>query len=536
MGYRGAYCGILWAILFCQGILSAAEDFNQKVASLDLAKAGIKEVVQIFGQPEQFFWGKEIFTEDKLPANYIARYNNGFSVAMSNGKIAELRFEGNDTGYRFEGKLGIGYSLEKTIDILGQPERIVENQKNEFADKVLYVDIDGQRGVCYYQLQDKHLRLFFADYRITGLYLINPAALRNEGRFQVEAIDTVKPYLDVRWKDLRNALKDSDKSMVRTFRYNNATLWPEFNIGNMPLKNYVNELLERAKNPGLGVRKLHQEGITGKGVTVAIIDQPLYLNHPEFEGKIIEYHDVGCESEKSSMHGPSVASLLVGTYCGTAPDAKLFYAAAPSWNKDAAFQARALDWLIEKNQQLPKGQKIRVVSVSAAPSGQGSPFETNTEQWDQACRRAEAVGIMILDCTEHHGFISPAYFRMSNVELPAGCEAGSPTSKWGGHITQTKIFVPTCPRTSAEQYTEDQKEYVYWGQGGLSWAIPYCAGVLAMGWQVDPDATPEQMKELLFESAYQNKQGAMIINPLQFIRTVQKNHIRMAGERIKNGK
>jgi hypothetical protein len=43
-----------------------------------------------------------------------------------------------------------------------------------------------------------------------------------------------------------------------------------------------------------------------------------------------------------------------------------------------------------------------------------------------------------------------------------------------------------------------------------------------MGWQVRPDATPEQMKELLLKTAYQTKDGAKIINPPQFIRALEK--------------
>ena len=55
----------------------------------------------------------------------------------------------------------------------------------------------------------------------------------------------------------------------------------------------------------------------------------------------------------------------------------------------------------------------------------------------------------------------------------------------------------------------------------MSWAIPYCAGVLAMGWQIRPDLPAEQMKELLFESAYTKKDGAKIIDPKKFIRIVK---------------
>jgi hypothetical protein len=516
---RKFFIGFMSAILLLQAVTSAAGDINQKVNSLNMATAGLDEIIAVFGQPQKYVQGNQTFAKDNLPDGYIAQYNNGISFVMFNNRINELRFEDNDTGYRFEGKLGIGSTLQEALEVLGPPKSTVENQKNEYADKVLYKDIDGQKGNSYYQYSDKNIRLFFRDNKIVGLYLTNPAVSQGGPGGK---IDSVKPYIDVRNKDLRKVLKPADKAMVRTLRFNESTLWPEFNIGQMPLKNYVNGLVEKAKNPGLGVRQLHQRGITGKGVTVAIIDQPLYLNHPEFKGKIIEYHDVGCDGSQSSMHGPSVASLLVGTNCGTAPDAKLYYVAAPSWTKDAAYYAKAIDWLIEKNKPLPAGQKIRVVSVSAAPSGPGSPFDKNTEQWDQACQRAEAEGMMVLDCTEHHGFIWPAYFRSSPVEGPAGCEIGHPDSKWKSNVPDDRLFVPTCPRTSAEQYTENQAGYAYWGQGGLSWAIPYCAGVLAMGWEVKPDATPEQMKELLLKTAYKTKDGAKIINPLKFIRMVEK--------------
>jgi hypothetical protein len=54
----------------------------------------------------------------------------------------------------------------------------------------------------------------------------------------------------------------------------------------------------------------------------------------------------------------------------------------------------------------------------------------------------------------------------------------------------------------------------------LSWAIPYVAGVLALGWQVNPSLTGEKMLSLLFEPAYINGDGAKIINPQEFIHAV----------------
>jgi len=251
---------------------------------------------------------------------------------------------------------------------------------------------------------------------------------------------------------------------------------------------------------------------------VAIIDQPLYPDHPEFAGKIVAYHDVGCGS-KSSMHGPAVASLLVGEHCGVAPGAKVYYVAAPSWTRDAAFQAQALDWILQQNEQLPEDNKIRVVSVSAAPSGHGSPFTTNNNMWDEACARAEAAGILVLDCTQHRGIIGLCYYDAGEPENVAKCKPGFPGRPFKGPFPA--VLAPSSPRTTAEQRDKDVFSYQYCGRGGLSWAIPYGAGVLALGWQIRPDLSATQMQKILIESGYLTSDRARIINPGNFIAKVK---------------
>jgi len=274
-------------------------------------------------------------------------------------------------------------------------------------------------------------------------------------------------------------------------------------------------------NPGLGVRELHRQGITGKGVNVAIIDQPLYMDHPEYVGKIVSYHDTGCETDESSMHGPLVASLLVGTNCGTAPGARVYYAAAPSWKMDAAYYAKGLDWIVAQNEKLPEGEKIRVVSVSASPN---QSSWVNRQMWDRACARAEAEGIMVLDCTDsHRGFIGKCWYDARYPENIARCNPWDPPNReFRFNPAEICILVPASPRTNAEDYDKGEFGYRYCGRGGLSRAIPYCAGVLAMGWQVNPELSPEQMSELLFKSAFTKKNGAKIIYPKKLILLVKR--------------
>ncbi len=84
------------------------------------------------------------------------------------------------------------------------------------------------------------------------------------------------------------------------------------------------------------------------------------------------------------------------------------------------------------------------------------------------------------------------------------------------------IFVPNSRRTIAEEYAQGVYSYAYCRQGGLSWSIPYAAGVLAMGFQVHPEYTGEQMLDVLFKTGYM-KDGIRFINPMRFIERLQED-------------
>ncbi len=307
-------------------------------------------------------------------------------------------------------------------------------------------------------------------------------------------------------------------NLPATLWFNLDTIWPP--PDKMPPGCDPSQILTSAMNPGLGIRALHQQGITGAGVNVAIIDQPMYLDHPEFAGKIVAYYDTGCGGHESSMHGPSVTSLLVGTNCGTAPGARVYYAAAPSWLRDAAYYADGLDWIIAQNEALPVSEKIRVVSVSATPSGTNSPFIYNNVMWDEACSRAEAAGILIIDCTDGRGFTNRGWYDPNDPENVAKFTAAVPGYPPSG--SSEGIYFPVS-RTMAEESFEGDFSYHYMCRGGLSWAVPYCAGVLAMGWQIQPECTKEQMVDSLFQTAYVNPDGSRIIDPPAFISLLLEN-------------
>lgn len=340
----------------------------------------------------------------------------------------------------------------------------------------------------------------------------------NESESAECATETLKPYDDIRYFEgySKEVYEESEyrQEDVEKFTFNQGTVLR----GSEELQAQV---MENGKNPGLGIRAIHEQGITGKDVTVAVIDQPLLLNHPEFSGKIAAYYDTGCgqDQDTGSMHGPAVTSLLVGNRIGVAPDAKVYYAAVPSWNGDSEYYAKGLYWIIEENKKLPDDEKIRVVSVSAAPSGEGdfgAGFTKNLSAWGEAVHAAQEEGILVLDCS---GIIAPAFYNPSDPDNVSACTGGYP--KKSLKIPPTQIGVPASYRTVAVEYFEGSPTFEYYGEGGLSWGIPYAAGVLALGWQINPSLDYDQIVQILFDTCSIAEDGSSIINPPVFIGAVQ---------------
>jgi hypothetical protein len=155
-------------------------DINAKIARLNTRTATVDRVIRIFGEPTKYVWENETFKKSNLPDRYILIYPDGFSVFMMNGRIAELRHEGPD-GYIWDGKLQVGSSLEEVLKVAGEPEKTVAGQPNKLEDGVLYKDIDGKEGNCYYGSEKNGVRFFFRDYKVSGLY-VTRSDLSGRGR------------------------------------------------------------------------------------------------------------------------------------------------------------------------------------------------------------------------------------------------------------------------------------------------------------------------------------------------------------------
>jgi len=377
---------------------------------------------------------------------------------------------------------------------------------------------------------------------------------------------TISEFENLRSKDLSD--KDLSKVPVDILEkadFDTTTKWPSKE--NLPTGFSPEQLLEDAKNPGLGIKKLHEQGITGQGIVVAIIDQKLDINHEEYRDAVIDYTEYGKATEESiSMHGPAVASLLVGKNCGVAPGAKLVYKATPSTGRDFHFGAQALNDIIEKNQNAQSNEKIRIVSCSIGYRTEVP--EPGLDEWIQTLNKAEKSGIFVVDVNGEQIDIQlngcgssenkdnfDSYYPWLNKELTE-LDKNKELNKLIFEKNTNKILeklrelapekfrnisdfalkekiekrinelekilcIPCDYRTMASSWRKEG-QYVYNGKGGLSWAVPYLAGLFALALQIDPSIDQEKLVSIMKESAIINNQGIKIVNPEGIIDLVRE--------------
>lgn len=280
------------------------------------------------------------------------------------------------------------------------------------------------------------------------------------------------------------------------------------------------KLLEESKNPGLGLRKLHKQGVTGEGVLVAVIDQKLLMDHKEYKNKIESYSEYGkAKEENPSMHGSAVASLLVGETCGVAPGAKIDYRAIPS-GRDFTNWANALKDIIEKNKKSEPDKKIKVVSCSIGYL-ENRP-EPGLDEWIEVIKNAEKEGIIVVDTTER---LKINFTGGGTDKDKDNFEEYNPwLNSKNKEETLNSIIVPSDYRTMASWKGEN--EYMYTGKGGLSWSVPYLSGLFTLALQVNPDLKQKEIVDMINQSTITNKKGLKIVNPKGIVELAKKSRVK----------
>ena len=89
------------------------------------------------------------------------------------------------------------------------------------------------------------------------------------------------------------------------------------------------EQLELSKSPGESIKELHNMGIDGAGIKIAVIDSNIDINQELFSSSKIEFIETE-RSGKKEVHGATVLSALLGVV----PNAEIRYYADNKYDKN----------------------------------------------------------------------------------------------------------------------------------------------------------------------------------------------------------
>ncbi len=368
------------------------------------------------------------------------------------------------------------------------------------------------------------------------------------------------------------------ENILYTFTFDTSTTWPD--TSKIPIEATPGSILEKGKYLGLGLNSLHEQGVTGYGVSVAVFDKPIPEEHQAYPENMtyIEVLPDDPGISDAHFHGAACAGILAGQN-GVAPKAHLYYFAVPDGPYPYELYSKAMEELLELQMGLPEQERIRVLSVSQGIDPDALIQDLGGARgWFGAIQNAKDQGIITvypgmsdLDFTgagaqptcdrDDPSSYKPWSWSMAKKEVMEELLA-SKVDSWEGAREQLIKLLTEAPDLDALQaeaidtfiYTmayykdsatfpewadalsktpdntlaipadyltlmgiDSAESYTYFGSGGLSWATPYLAGVLALGLQVRPSATSEELYEALNQTVTITSE-LTLINPEAFVR------------------
>ncbi len=305
------------------------------------------------------------------------------------------------------------------------------------------------------------------------------------------------------------------------FRYNTATTWPE----NLKKDFNPESLIEEMKDPGLGIRNLHAEGITGKGVNVAFVDVKLLVNHESFRDNLVYYEEIDSEPGEVHFHGTTILSLLAGKDTGVAPDVNV-YAFAYNINSERDYKLQLADAIlkvVDIDKTLDNEKKIKVISLSSGwMPDESEELNILLDAIDLATKDDILVFTASIGST-HNYFIGgvertwredvndiSTYYIAKKIQV-------NPAAK----KDDLHILVPWYGITTAG--ATNPKAYSLYGSGAYSPAIPFYTGLYALGLQIDSTLTMNEFWQYLTDTSHVLEENRNLVNPEKFIEMVKNN-------------
>jgi len=270
--------------------------------------------------------------------------------------------------------------------------------------------------------------------------------------------------------------------------------------------------------PATGAAEVHQMGLTGKGVVIAVIDTGI-APHPDLmkpEPRIVGWYDlVNGKSEPydDEGHGTHVAGIIAGNgyesggkYTGVAPEALLVGVKALD-SKGSGPISRVIagiQWVVDHKEEY----RIKALNLSL-----GAPPEEGYRT-DPACKAVNAAwqaGLVVCAAAGNAGprqrtittpGISPMIITVGSISdqgtIPREDDVINEFSSRGptiDRLPKPDLVAPGSDITSLKPGGG------YVAQSGTSMATPMVIGAAALLWEKKPTLTPDRIREILVSTA-----------------------------------
>ena len=245
------------------------------------------------------------------------------------------------------------------------------------------------------------------------------------------------------------------------------------------------------------------KGYTGKGVTIALIDGEVDTTAPELAGAtIIDKSPCTVHSStQSKSHATAVASLLVSKAYGVAPDATLltYRTSFEDEGEDTAAGCAVHNGNgIEENNSL--------INRAISDGAQIISISSSDEDFDEATKwtiaHANARGVIVVTAMGNTAKdeTDTGLAKWSGVVGVGAIDTAGKVasySSWGQGTTTAAVGGPIIVRNyqTGNKATTD----------GTSYSTPLIAGFLALAKQKWPNATSNQLLQLLTKTALNNE-------------------------------
>lgn len=271
------------------------------------------------------------------------------------------------------------------------------------------------------------------------------------------------------------------------------------------------------------LKSIHDQGITGKGVTIAVLDGAVNPNIPELKGANIQDRTpcVMTSAPENAAHGTTVAQILVSPEFGVAPGATLYTYTIPLYGDSPGSNCTISGWTGEAvndtplliEQAINDGADIITISSSFGDT------ESIDLRWAMA--RALAEGVIVVAAMGNETTENPT----DTLALWRGiCGIGATTrynslteyTNWGNGLLTTALGTVVTRDVSTGRVEEAE---------GTSFATPIIAGFLALGWEhFDEDVSADQMLQALAATGRSGNQwnkltGYGPADPIAFLRS-----------------